>query len=88
MNIEHDLATHRFLAQTSSGTAVLSYAPAGPGVLELYSTYVPAPDRGHGIGGLLVEAALRYARENRMQVIPTCRFVARWIRDHPEERAT
>jgi uncharacterized protein len=84
MQIEHDALTHRFLAQVPSGTAVLAYAPAGPGLLEFYSTYVPAPDRGRGIGGSLVEAALGYARAQGMRVIPTCRYVAQWIREHPE----
>jgi len=84
MHVEHDPLTHRFLAQVPSGTAVLAYVPAGPGLLELYSTYVPAPDRGRGIGGHLVEAALGYAREQGMRVIPTCWYVARWIREHPE----
>jgi predicted GNAT family acetyltransferase len=84
MHVEHDTITHRFLAQVPSGTAVLAYAPVGPGLLELYSTYVPAPDRGRGTGGHLVEAALSYAREQGMLVIPTCWYVAQWIREHPE----
>jgi len=84
MHVEHDPAAHRFLAQVSSGTAILAYSPAGPGLLELYSTYVPPPDRGRGFGGHLVEAALKYAREQGMRVIPTCWYVAAWIRAHPE----
>ena len=84
MNVEHDTRNQRFVLQVASGTAVLAYAPAGPGVLELLSTYVPAPDRGHGIGGRLVEVALEYAREQGMRVIPTCWYVGQWIREHPE----
>jgi uncharacterized protein len=82
--VEHDPATHRFQARVSSGTAVLSYAPVSPGLLELYSTYVPAADRGHGIGGRLVESAVAYAREQGMRIIPTCWYVGQWIREHPE----
>ena len=82
--VEHDPATNRFQARVSSGTAVLSYAPAGPGLLELYSTYVPAQDRGHGVGGRLVEFAVAYARRQEMRIIPTCWYVAQWIREHPE----
>jgi predicted GNAT family acetyltransferase len=69
-----------------SGTAVLAYAPAGPGLLELYSTQVPAPDRGHGVGARLVDAAVAYARREGMQIIPTCWYVAQWLREHPEHR--
>jgi predicted GNAT family acetyltransferase len=84
MHIEHDMVAHRFLAQGPSGTAILAYAPAGPGLLQFYSTYVPEPDRGRGIGDRLVQAGLGYAREQGMRVIPTCWFVAQWIREHPE----
>ncbi|HEU4680307.1 MAG TPA: GNAT family N-acetyltransferase [Gemmatimonadales bacterium] len=84
MHVEHDTQAHRFVAQVSSGTAVLAYAAAGPGLIELYSTFVPAPDRGRGVGGRLVEAALGYAREQGMRVIPTCQYVAQWIGEHPE----
>ena len=84
LQVEHDPAAHRFQARVSSGTAVLAYAPAGPGLLELYSTYVPAPDRGHGIGGRLVEVAVAYARGQGMHIIPTCWYVAQWLREHPE----
>ena len=49
MSIEHDREAHRFTSDVASGTAVLAYTPAGPGVLELYSTYVPSADRGKGV---------------------------------------
>jgi predicted GNAT family acetyltransferase len=84
MHIEHDTEAHRFLVQVPSGTAILAYVPAGARLLELYSTYVPPPDRGRGVGGHLVEAALKYAREREMRVIPTCWYVAQWVREHPE----
>jgi uncharacterized protein len=84
MQIEHDAKAHRFFTQVPSGTAVLSYSPKGAGQLELYRTYVPEPDRGQGVGGRLVEAALVYAREQGMKVIPTCWYAAAWIREHPE----
>ena len=82
--VEHDAVAHRFQARVSSGTAVLSYAPAGPGLLELYSTQVPGADRGQGVGGRLVQAAVAHAREQGMQIIPTCWYVAQWLREHPE----
>jgi uncharacterized protein len=86
MQIEHDTVRHRFIARVPSGTAVLAYTPAGPGLLNLYSTNVPAPDRGRGVGGSLVAAAVSYAREQGMRIIPTCSYVAQWIREHPENQ--
>jgi hypothetical protein len=84
MQIQHDLDTHRFTAEVDSGTAVLSYAPAGKEALDLFSTYVPPADRGRNIAAQLVEAALAYARAQGFRVIPTCWYVALWIQRHPE----
>ena len=84
MEIEHDSRAHRFRTQTPSGTAVLAYRERGSTVLELYSTFVPEQDREQGTAGRLVEAALTYAREQGMRVLPTCPYVARWLREHPE----
>ena len=41
MSVEHDLVARRFTLAADGGTAVLAYAPAGSGLVELYSTYVP-----------------------------------------------
>jgi predicted GNAT family acetyltransferase len=84
MQVEHDPVRHRFVARVSSGVAILAYVPHEPGVLNLYSTYVPEPDRGQGVGASLVEAAVTYAREQGMKIIPTCSYVAQWIGEHPE----
>jgi predicted GNAT family acetyltransferase len=84
MSVEHDLVSHRFTVAASSGTAVLAYTPAGPDLLELYSTYVPPADRGRGIAARLVQAAVAYARAEGFRIIPSCWYVAQWIRHHPE----
>ncbi len=84
MSVEHDPGSHRFTVPVASGIAVLSYTPAGPGVLELYSTFVPAADRGKGVAGRLVEAAVGYARSEGLRIIPSCWYVAHWIQQHPE----
>lgn len=84
MRIRHDVDSHRFLGETASGTAVLAYTRVPSGALELYSTYVPAPERGRGLGGRLVEAAVAYAREQGLRIVPTCWYVAEWLDAHPE----
>jgi uncharacterized protein len=84
MSVEHDRVSRRFTVAASSGTAALAYAPAGSDLLELYSTYVPPADRGRGIADRLVQAAVEYARDERLRIIPTCWYVAQWLRHHPE----
>jgi predicted GNAT family acetyltransferase len=84
MSIEHDLVSHRFTVAADGGTAVLAYAPAGTGLVELYSTYVPPAGRGRGIAAQLVEAAVEYARAEGLRIVPSCWYVAQWLRRHPE----
>ena len=40
--------------------------------------------RGQGVAGKIVEAGLKYARENSFHVIPMCPYAAAYIRRHPE----
>ena len=42
--------------------------------------------RGGGVGAALVEAAVAYARDHHMHVIPTCPFADAWFQRHPKER--
>jgi predicted GNAT family acetyltransferase len=84
--IEHDSAGRRFVARLPEGEAFLAYAADGHGTLDLEHTVVPGEARGRGVGDSLVRAALGYAREHGLQVIPSCPFVRQWLADHPEER--
>jgi predicted GNAT family acetyltransferase len=84
MPVVHDPVAHRFTLAVPSGTARLLYAQAGAGIIEYYSTYVPTADRGQGLGGQLVEAAVEYARAQGLRIIPSCWYVAQWLREHPE----
>lgn len=57
-----------------------------PGLLDIVHTEVPGEMKGRGVGGTLAEAALLYAREKGLRVVPHCPFVAAYIRRHPEYR--
>jgi hypothetical protein len=52
--------------------------------LSLVHTEVPAELEGHGIGGRLAKAGLEFARQENLKVVPSCPFVAAYIRRHPE----
>ena len=84
MPVYHDSDGHRFTHSLPSGTAFLAYSLAGPGLVELYTTFVPPGDRGKGIAAGLVEAAVMYARQARLRIIPSCWYVAEWMAQHPE----
>ena len=73
-----------FRSEVPAGTAELAYQAMGEGILDLYSTYVPPAARGQGLAGRLVAAAMAHARAEGLRIIPSCWYVADWLRAHPE----
>lgn len=60
------------------------FATQADGVLDIRSTVVDPDRRGHGLGGVLVEAAVEHARAEGLKIRPSCPFVPRYLADHPE----
>jgi predicted GNAT family acetyltransferase len=85
MNVEHDEAHHRFVVRLGAHDAVLVYAQRANRVLDLLHTYVPPEMHGQGVADALARAAMQYARDHDMRVIPTCPFVRSWLGRHPED---
>jgi len=84
--VTHDAGASQFELRTPSGTALLRYVLRGE-ALDLVHTEVPAAEEGRGLGTVLVEAALAYAREQKVQVIPSCPFVRHYFDEHPDHGA-
>lgn len=80
--VTHDPAAGRFEIATDAGPAVLTYFPRGD-VLEIVHTEVPEAAEGRGFASALARAALDHARSSGKQVIPSCPYVAAYIRRHP-----
>jgi uncharacterized protein len=55
-----------------------------PGIITFIHTEVPKELSGHGIGTALVRGVLDIARANGDKVVPLCRFVAAYMRQHKE----
>lgn len=81
--VEHNAAERRYELDLKGDRAMLEYVEL-PGVLVLTHTHVPKRYEGRGIGSELVRAALEDIRDRGLRVVPQCRFVAWWIRRHPE----
>jgi predicted GNAT family acetyltransferase len=77
----HELG--RFEIETEGGIAFLDYSIGG-GKIVMPHTVVPAEHRGRGYGEMLARAALTFAREEELEVVPTCPFVAAFIAREPE----
>jgi predicted GNAT family acetyltransferase len=82
--IRHDPTQRRFSLRLGDTLAVLDYDRVDASTLDYRHTFVPPPMRGRGIASALTAYALRYARDENLKVIPSCPFVAAFVRRHPE----
>ena len=78
-----NVALHRFELQQDGETAFLLYSKTGHAI-RLIHTEVPEALRGHGVGSKLVGGVLRRAQQQNLSVVPSCPFVAEYLRGHPE----
>lgn len=83
MDVQNNEALSRFEAEVEGHTPFLTYRQKGAS-LALLHTDVPAELEGRGVGSGLALAALEYARERGLKVLPYCSFVAAYIEQHPE----
>jgi len=81
--VENNEKARQFQVRVEGHLARILYAYSN-GSIILVHTEVPPTLEGRGIAGNLARAALEYAREHKLTVIPRCPFVADYIRKHPE----
>lgn len=55
--------------------------------MQIFHTEVPMAFEGRGIAAALVRAAIEYARENGLKVLPACSYVRAYMRRHPEAQS-
>jgi predicted GNAT family acetyltransferase len=86
MSLIHDRDASRFRLPLEGGDeAYIEYSPLGSTTLDLLHTIVPPEAQGEGVGTRLVEEVLGYAREHNLRIVPSCRFVAAYLEEHPEQ---
>jgi uncharacterized protein len=81
--IDNNALASRFELAVNGGLAVLDYRIDGDTVFLLH-VEVPLAEQGRGIAGKLSHAALEFARDNGLKVVPWCPFIATYIRRRPE----
>lgn len=82
-DVRHDPDAERFYVELEGGDAELDYHVEDD-TADFRSTFVPPEHRGEDIGEEIVVEALQWAREEGLQVQPTCPFVSKVLEDHPE----
>lgn len=81
--IEHRKDHCRFVLSLDGGEAELTYRVQGDTIVFDH-THVPPAMQHQGLANRLAEAALAFAREEHLRADPQCRFMAVYIKRHPE----
>jgi len=84
--VRNDTSGSRFVSGPPGTEAELFYRVRN-GRLILVHTEVPIELEGHGIGGKLVSAAVDYAAEQGLVLVPSCPFAQTWLDRHPDTAA-
>jgi uncharacterized protein len=84
-DVRHEPDRSRFVVQLDGAPATAEYRRSGD-TLVLTHTAVPSSAAGEGVGSALARAALAFARQEKLRVVPRCRFMAVFVRRHPEFR--
>ena len=64
--------------------AIMTYSHAGSDKIIIDHTQVDESLQGQGIGYELVDAAVQYAREKELKIMPLCPFVNSVFKKKPE----
>ena len=86
LDVRHNAAAHRFEVAVDGQLARADYRIDGR-VMQLFHTEVPVAFEGRGIAASLVRAAIEYARQNGLKVLPACSYVRAYLRRHPEAQS-
>lgn len=81
--VRHDTARNRFALDIEGETVFAEYRLA-PGTISFLHTLTPPKLRGRGLAGVVVKAALDYARAEKLKVVPLCWYVGEYMNTHPE----
>ncbi len=79
--VKNNESLSRFEANVNGIQAFMDYKLKGSH-MTLVHTEVPPELGGQGVGGKIVKAALTFAKEKGLRVIPECPFVIRYIERH------
>lgn len=83
MTISHNESDSRFECPVDGGLAFAEYHRTGERITFTH-TEVPPEAEGKGVAGEIVAAALAYAREQQLQVVPECAYVKSYLKRHRE----
>jgi predicted GNAT family acetyltransferase len=85
ISVIHNQEEQAFYTTVNGYEGELTYSQPSDKVIDLSHTFVDENLRGQGVGEELARTALAYAREQHLQVLTSCRFVAAYVKRKPGE---
>jgi len=86
LEVNHDAQNQKFFILIEGKEAYLRYIIGNNNSMNMIKTYVPPELRNKGIAAEVVLKGMHYARENNLNVIPTCSYVETFLKRHKEFR--
>ena len=83
LNVTHNPANNTFEVWIDGQLSKLDYILDAKNFVITHVGVYPE-HRGQGVAAKIVEAALGYARENALRVVPMCSYAASYIRRNPQ----
>ena len=83
LDVVHNVAENQFEIALGEETAVVRYT-IHQGKMSFLHTGVPVAYRNQGIAAKLVQTSLDYARDQKLQVVPLCSYVAEFVQAFPD----
>ncbi|MBH8559047.1 GNAT family N-acetyltransferase [Hymenobacter negativus] len=87
MPIKHDTENQEFTISQDGHDGELAYARPAEGVIDFTHTFVDEALRGQGLADELARTALTYARDQKLKVKTSCKFMAAFVKKHHAEYA-
>ena len=85
LEVTHNAVENSFEVWIDGYRSKLDYLQEGKNFVITHVGVYPE-HRGQGVAGKIVEAGLKYARENSLRVVPMCSYAAAYIRRNPQHR--
>ena len=82
----HEKENERFVIYVEGNEVYVEYKMRN-NKIDLNHTFTHPALRGKGLAAHVVRAALEFAKENNMRVIPTCSYVQSFIAKNDEYKA-
>ncbi|MDP5170544.1 MAG: N-acetyltransferase [Bacteroidia bacterium] len=83
LRVQHNETDHKFLITLGGDEISVAYDEPKQGAWQITSVNVPTQMRSMNVHAQLLEYVLEHARQEKIEIIPTCAFAKSFIKQNP-----